>query len=651
MNTNFDDINSDPSHANYHERSVANMPTFFANELVNEIFDVIKDHEGTCFTKVSDSECPVPKPKKKDDNEDMDPRLKCWNKMLKQRKAIEQRIQLYTGKRAQDVLFNRHVTIDDQSKQMLLRLLDNAKRSEGYPPDHGKSVLKMRIDSNACCEIKELQATDPQLQELEFVGLPEVTQLELAGVIDPPESQFQRSEVLGQRLQEHEEDIKRVLSYCPHIEHLQVAPGFNPSTVPVKKSLQVGEEKLTCVSETSEELPLKRDTKGTPRPTVEKKLVIVEKPAQNLIRINGCVYGFGDSEGPLSSDLQLFFQCDPFQRVRKTMVHLENIGNKFVMVRWQQNTLHNRELYQHHAINSEFVFDTQSFLLVPGHERRIDVMYAPMLVGVKKQSWTLNLQRSSFCGVRRINIRFHGICTEPACYRRRLDNDQQSVIRKRHRQIAGRLTKFHAELAPIVERPHMDCPYERRLDERELFSAQNPGFQCSRYADLETLKQLYILVKKPRQPPWDYSIETVRQCIYQHEAQQREALQKLLLDIIEPMRCNSNETFDKIASNVEKQRTCFVYVSGIICSAIDEWEVLAETLGQQFYKSELQRFINGLHEGGQLMPKDDEIIDWYVAKKVNGSKYFKDALYIQTYTILCDAAENIVSAIESTVHL
>lgn len=650
MNSKVVSVNSDPSQANYHKGSTTNMPTYFANELVNEIFDVIKQKEASCVPKLSDEECPIPKPKK-DDNEDMDPRLKSWNKMLKQRKAIEQRIQLHTGKRPEDVLFNRHVTIDEQSKKMLLRLLDSAKRSEGYPPDHVQGVLKMRLDLDTCQEIRELHATDPQLQELEFVGLPQVTQLELAGVIEPPESQFQRSKVLEQRLDEHEEDIMRVLSFCPHIQKLQVAPGFNRNTVPVMDSMRVGEEKLVNVSETSEEMPVKRDPNESIRLTLEKPPVIIEKPSKNLIRINGCVYGFGDIEGPLSSDLQIFFQCDPFQRMRKTIVHLENIGNKFVMVRWQQNTLYSRELNQHQASNFEFVFDTQSFILVPGNQRRIDVMYNPMVVGIKKQSWTLNLQRSSFCGVRRINIRFHGICTEPSCYLQRINHDQQSVISKRHRQIASRLTKFHAELAPIVEQPHMDCPYERQLDERELFSAQNPGFQSSRFADLETLKQLYLLIKKPRQPAWDYKIETVRQCIYQHEAQQREALQKLLLDIIEPLRCNSNEIFTKTESNVERQHTCVVYVRGIICSAIEEWQVLADTLGQQFYKSELQRFINSLIDNGQLIPKDDEIIEWYVSKKVNSSKYFKDSLYIQTYTILCDAAENIVSAIESTVHL
>jgi len=44
MNINLDDINSDPSRANFHPGSNnVTMPTFFANELVNEVFDVIKE--------------------------------------------------------------------------------------------------------------------------------------------------------------------------------------------------------------------------------------------------------------------------------------------------------------------------------------------------------------------------------------------------------------------------------------------------------------------------------------------------------------------------------------------------------------------------------------------------------------------------------
>ncbi|KAH8299972.1 hypothetical protein KR044_008035, partial [Drosophila immigrans] len=585
-----------------------------------------------------------------DDDDEMDPRLASWHKMLKQRKIIEQRIQRCTGKRAEDVLFNRHVTIDNQSKRMLLQVLESAKRSQEYASDRVYSVLKTRIDPQTCREIRELQATDPQLQTLEFVALPQVTQLELAGVLDPPPSGFQHSRPLAHQLEIHKREIKQVLSYCPSVQRLQVAPSFMPHAVPLQDTQLEGEDELLQVSsESSEPEPKKSTTKS--RMELPKQVLTKKRLPINLLRINGCSFGFGDMQGSLSTDVKLFFECDPFQRVRKTIAHLENIGDKFIVGRWKQNNLSNKELTQHQSMpfNGDFMFDARPFSLMPGFARRIDVLYTPMVVGVRKQSWKLSLQRSAFCGLRHINVHLHGICSAPACFRQRIDKDQQLVINRRNEQVTHRLTKLHAELAPIVESPHMDCPYQRRLDERELFSAQNSGFQCSRFTDLEALKELYVLVKKPRQPPWDYSIETVRRCIYQHEPGQRENLQKLLLDIIEPMRCGSNETFSKIDNYLERQRTCFVYVRGIVCSAFEEWQVLAETLGEQFYKSEAHRVLIGLQELGVEMPKEEEI-DAQITKRVSGSKYLKDALYIQAYTLLCDAAENIVSAIESNVH-
>ncbi|KAH8371156.1 hypothetical protein KR093_006335 [Drosophila rubida] len=585
------------------------------------------------------------------DDEDMDPRLTSWHKMLQQRKLIAQRIQRNTGKRAEDVLFNRQSTIDAQTKSMLLRLLETAKRSDEYAPDHVYSVLQTRIDPHTCREIRELQTTDPKLQVLEFVGLPNVTQQELTGEVNTPETRFQQSELLAKSMRHHELGIKHVLKYCPNIKDLQVAPGFMPGAVPLVETQLLGEDKLLYVSSDTS-LPLDHvHPRGPSRARLLMKPTKVSEPStDNLIRINGSLYGFGDLKGSLSSDVQLYFQCDPFQRLRKTIVHMENIGDKFVAGKWLQHNLTNKELNQHQIMNGEFVFDSCRFTLMPGQQRRIDVMYSPTMVGVRKQSWMIHLQRSPFCGVRRINVRLHGVCTMPASYRQRIHNDQQLVINKRTQQVTHRLAKLHAELAPIVQRPHMHCPYQRRLDERELFSAQNAGFQCSRFSDLETLKELYVLVKKPRQPAWDYSIETVRLCIYQHEPKQRESLQKLLMDIIEPMRCSSKETFSKIDNNAERQRTCFVYVRGIICSALEEWEVLAETMGEQFYKSEVQRFVIGMLERGEKLPSPDEI-DWHASRRVRSCKYFKDALYIQTYTVLCDAAENIVSAIESNVHL
>ncbi|XP_030560500.1 uncharacterized protein LOC115762441 [Drosophila novamexicana] len=638
-------------------RSKNEMPKYLTEELVNDVFNVIEKDE-TYHTKISSSDCHSYRKKIcKNDNDDMDPRLKCWNKVLRERKVLQDRIERHTGKRSEDVLFNRHATIDEQTKRMLLRLMDSAARSEGVSPTRVRGALKMRQQPELCRELPEMLVTEPKLRTLEFVGLPEVTQLELAGTLTPGESKWQRSEVLGERLEAQAGNIKRVLTYCPEIKQLQVSSLPKPEG-PTIGSKRMGEDMMCQVStETSQAaMPVTEPVKEQaspppPAPVANKGDNNTGWTVNNVIRINGVTLGFGDITGVLSDELLLYFQCEPMHRICKTIVQLENIGTKFVQVRWQPSSLQNMELQQHMVVNSEFLFDNQPFVLLPGEKRRIDVMYQPLRVGIKKQRWCMNMLRSPFCGARRLYVRFHGICTLPVSHRQRLDRDQRLVVDKRNRQVTERLAKLHAELAPIVDCPTLKCPYERPLDERELFSALNAGFMCERYADLETLKELYSLVKKPRQPAWDYRLDTMRQCIYQHKAQQRETLQNILTELLGPMRCNSNDSFGDYHFNLHRERSCFLYVRGIVCSTIEEWEALSETLGQQFFKCELQRYVNDMEAKNDKLPIDSSYVEWLVSRKVMSSKFFKDALYIQTYTLVCDAAENIVSAIESTGNL
>ncbi|KAH8416055.1 hypothetical protein KR222_007260, partial [Zaprionus bogoriensis] len=626
---------------------------FFADEVVNDIFEVIKGKEKTYQNKVSSSECQFKKPKPDDD---MDPRLKAWNNMMKERKLLQHRIQLRTGKRAEDVLFNRHATVDELAKQTIMRLLDTSERFDGYSPDHVPGILKMRQDPATCQEIRELHATDPKLKKYEFIGLPEVTQVELAETLNPNESQWQRSKALEARMEQDKEQIKRVLEYCPEMEHLQVAPSFTPVSIPLVDTKLLYKEAMLNVSPITSETV---ETEEEPR-YAESAVEITESTDLeldgNLIKVNGCIYSFGNLAGSMVGDITLEFQCDPYQRVRKTIVQLENVGNKFIQLKWQQNPLYNKELIQQVSNTREFLFDTQPFVLEPKQKRTIDIMFMPTYVGIKKQSWSLKMQRSPFCGQRRMIVRLKGVCTPPQAYNRRLKLERQRVIDKRTRQVTDRLAKMHAELAPLVRPSHLLCPYDRPLDERETFAAQNPGFKCDRYADLEALKDMYALVKKPRQPPWDYSIQTVRQCIYHHEPIHREALQTMLMDLLEPMRCSTMETFEIIGSKAMLERSRFLFVRGIVCSAIEEWEVLADTLEERFYKAELQRYIENeiVEEGEEALEaktvRDEEYLDWVLFKRVIGCKYFRDSLYIQTYSILCDAAENLVSAIESTIN-
>lgn len=114
-----------------------------------------------------------------EDQLDMDPRLRSWNRMLEQRRRLQARIERETGKRPEDVLFNRSATIDEASKRMILRVLDTADRSRPVARLHQDSALdslKLRRDPELCREIRELYAAKPNLKPLEFVGLPRVTQ-------------------------------------------------------------------------------------------------------------------------------------------------------------------------------------------------------------------------------------------------------------------------------------------------------------------------------------------------------------------------------------------------------------------------------------------------------------------------------------------
>ncbi|XP_032591098.1 uncharacterized protein LOC6560037 [Drosophila grimshawi] len=626
------------------------LPIFLAEELVENVFGEI-NNRNKCHIKISSSKCQSFQQKSQTygDNDDMDPRLKCWNNMLRDRKVLQQRIERRTGKRAEDVLFNRHATIDVQAKQMIIRLLDTAERSKGVPPNRVKGVLRMRHNAELCREVRELHPTEPKLERLAFVGLPEVTQLELANTVQTGETKWLRSEVLSERLEQQEENILSVMSHYPELDQLQITTLIKSPAVPVIDTQCLGDDLILCVSETTEEAKEDAPQSPKPMPPVEKFEKKTRWEENNVILINGISYGFGSNSDVLSGDLHLLLQCDPLQRIRKTIVQLDNIGNKFIQIRWHQMSLLNKELHQHTPIRSEFVFDSQPFVLLPGNQRRIDVLYQPSRVGVKKQHWCLVMQRSPFCGVRRLHIRFHGVCTQPVIYRDRLDLDQRLVINKRNRQINERLTQMHAELAPMVERSTLSCPYQRVLDERELFSVQNPGFKCDRYADLETLKELYVLVKKPRQPPWDYRLETLRQCIYQHDAEHRESLQNIVVELLSTMRGNSNEVFPKEKVDMQRERSCFLYVRGIVGSTIDEWENISDGLGEKFFKSELRRYRNELKEKSKKLPYDKDYVKSLVFKRVLSCKYFKDSLYIHTYSLVCDAAENIVSAIESAL--
>ncbi|KAH8285080.1 hypothetical protein KR054_004804, partial [Drosophila jambulina] len=620
----------------------------------------------------------------------MDPRLRAWNRMLQQRRRLQQRIERETGKRPEDVLFNRPTTIDEANKRMILRVLDTADRSRPLAQVHDDSVLdslKPRCDPQKCREIREVYAARPQIQPVEIVGLPQVTQEEQSVAATNAESQFQRSEILGQRIQSKKQSIQRVLEFAPELEQLQVVPGeVVTQVIHTDPISMVGVDHMSVISEDSlpededdsdleADLLLEGEEEDGLAATEVTKLILkspVEvtdlEEAQNVggVMINGCFYDYRVMKGPKKKAITLRLKCDPHQRVVKTLVDIQNLSHRLVHVYWANK---NRFRTDHQPMEGELVFDRCEFILEPQERRQIRAMFHPQLVGLTTQRWSLCLVKSPVCGTRRLLVVIQGECTTPEAYQRRLDLHRQAPIEKQQKLQAHSILDMQASLAPIIENPPLLCPYQRILDERELFTALNPSYRCDRYADLEALKELYALSKKPRDRPWDLSIESLRRSIGRQETRlQREKLHNQLVELLQPIKFNRSEALIRLEHNPERERSCFIYVRGTISSAIDEWEKLALGLDEQFVKLELLRQ-GGLEQEEQEQEKkktpratlQSQVSDLLeqpeepltiedISRKVRRSKYLKDALYMQTYNLLCDAAEDIVSVIESTSH-
>ncbi|XP_017001520.2 uncharacterized protein [Drosophila takahashii] len=601
---------------------------------------------------------------------DMDPRLRNWNRVLEQRRRLQERIERQTGKRAQDVLFNRSATIDEASKRMILRVLDTADRSQPLvrlKENATLTSLKPRRDPDLCRELNELYAVKPQLQQVEFVGLPQVTQQELAATQVPPhavESQWQRSKVLSQRLEAKKHAIQHVLEFAPDLQELQVTPAVVERANKTPAIIKVGESFLRNLSGDSTSVEEEEDSElgllsfdeeeGEDEAAAEKiiKEIVggrvevndLEEPQDvNGLMINGMLLDYHNPTGATGKSIHMLLKCEPYQRKVEMLLDIQNLSPKLVHVFWLNKT---RLRSDRLPMDSELIFDRSEFILEPQGRRLIRVMFQPQIVGLFTQRWYVCLQRTPFCGTRRLDVILQGQCTMPAIFQRRLKEHRRVPVAKQKKMQAHSILHMQSSLAPIIENPRPLCPYQRSLDEREIFNAQNPSYRCERYEDLEALKDIYGLAKKPRDRPWDLRIETLRRFIGKQKSRfLRENLHNQLVTLLQPMKCNRCSAFPLLEHNPQQERSRFIYVRGTISSFVDEWEAMALGLDEQFFKLELLRY---LPEKNPYEPNDEMNVVEDISKRVRSNKYLKDSLYMQTYNLLCDAAEDIVSVIEST---
>ncbi|KAH8390209.1 hypothetical protein KR200_009843 [Drosophila serrata] len=673
----------------------------YSDRLVEDILKEIFMEQRGDFPETSSS-CHVaemPWPRQPEGEAHVDKRLRYWKEVLKQRKKMQERVQRETGKLASEVLFNRRSTLDHRDEQTVKTVLDYAGRMD---PERLQElavapVVKLpdRQDPCTCQFIVGPEVTPPHAEQVgykqvEIIGLPEVSKQELLGkeaLKEKPPTGWLQSEFLDQRLEQNFGAIENVVEFFPDLAALQVTgvgvdklkPTFAPTVLLQSDSLHTvtNTDSLFCSEEYVSE-----SVGGTEDESTE-----AETPApvpEVGLRVNGVDYVPGEAGGGVRGCYEIVtrFSCDPFRRRIKRVLELTNIGLQTLSFHWKQSTYFYNRASLLLARDNEFYFDVDGFRLVQGQSRSIVVLYQPRKVAMAVELWLLQVEPRIFCSPSLL-VRLHGRCTPPADYMAKLLECQCACICKSDAVAMDNLTTHLGALAPLVVPPPTCCPYPRVLDDRETFNALNPGYNCDRFDDLEVLRSLHKRLKKPRENPWDLRLSTIRGYILRVEAlREREQLFAEFNKLIAPLMLAGSSLDTSLEREEQKNRSRFIYVRGVICNGIAEWEELMFNVEDSFFKPELQRFYQSLltvsdqedeeddEDGSRRMSRqprpivpidqeklreileeeelDADKIRGAVMRKLYRSKYFRDSLYIQTYSHLCNMAEDIVSVIEST---
>ncbi|KAH8267137.1 hypothetical protein KR018_010361, partial [Drosophila ironensis] len=623
----------------------------------------------------------------------VDKRLRYWKDMLQERRKIQQRVQDETGKLASEVLFNRRSTLDSRDEQTMKRLLDYADRMQG---ERLTSLAEPKIgdylDPCTCELVTGPTVTHPTAErkgykEVEIVGLPEVVKQEMLGkdaLAQKVPPGWMQSDFLDERIEQNFISIKNVLEFFPDLDNLQVT-GTNVSKLrPVARTTLKGVDSMHTVTNSTAQICSEEYTCGsmeTTEYTTTETAEPVPVPVPELgLNVNGVDYVPGECGITECHEILTRFCCDPFQRRVKKILQLKNIGRQTLTFSWKQSTYFYNRGSLLLARDNEFLFDLEGFRLAHGESQTLMVLYQPRKVSIAVELWLLRVEPRIFCCRQEsLLLRFHGRCTPPKDYMAKLVENQCATECKSDAEATNRLTEHLGDLVPLVVPPPACCPYERPLAEREQFNAENPGYNCDRFDDLEMLRAFHKRIKKPRERPWDLRLTTIKEYVLRvTDPKEREALFDEFSTLIAPLQ-GPVVSLEKISQlDEQKQRSRFIYVRGVIGNGIAEWEELMFNVEESFYKPELQRFYLRLlsdfeedagdeEDANERMPTpmaaidheklveileaaelDEDKVRVAVMRKLHHSKYFRDTLYIQTFSHLCNMAEDIVSVIEST---
>ncbi|XP_041631773.1 uncharacterized protein [Drosophila kikkawai] len=653
--------------------------------ITSVVDDIIEQKQG--FIKLSDSECSL-----EDDLQDslsMDHRLKHWYNTLKDRATVQAKIARQVGRRPDEMLINLPSTVGPRDRGAVERLLDLAGRmNPTVLAQRQPAVLPAQpvcVEKQYKC-LPDLQETLPLAErrgtvEVEVSGLTHATKNEIMGrPLQAPENRAQwlQSEVLGDRIEQQSDNIKRVLEFYPEVDSLEVVSAsmqketLKGSSTSLKPIERVSAASMVSISNTT--------TEETEQEDQEKDLVVdvPAVPDRDLepdpeltgaaVRINGVLFQAGMRCA--STDVgHFYFECHPYQNVVQEVMVLENVGCQMLTCQWAASESSRRGPKSLPMTTDYFLIPRSLFVVFPGEKHVCRALFRPRdCVQLKMRLEILIYPNVLGFSRSHIMVQLTGKCVPSPEYTGQLRRQLKLVLDKSKQRFTKDLAQQHASLVPLLQPHEVVCPYERVFDEREVFNSENPGYHCDRFDDLEALKALYQELKKPREPAWDLRLQTILTLILrQPKTEQRRHHYARFVEIKESMKPGVNtRRAIRFGSNEERDRSRFIYVRGCIGNGIQDWEDMMASLELSALKSEVTRYqakqrdLEKKH--GDDDDEDSEPKPWmrqlrqenetlYLLKKLRSRKPYRDSLYMQTYSHLCDMAEDVVSIIESTQYV
>ncbi|XP_017093566.2 uncharacterized protein [Drosophila bipectinata] len=651
-------------------------------DIVKEIFDHNAGHAS-----VSSSQCSLQNHLM--DSLDMDPRLKLWYDTLQDRALVQAKIQRQLGRRPDEMLINLPTTVGARDKGTVTRILDLADRMNPTALVQRKPVVTPeQPDAQQC--LPPLQETLPRAERTgkvrpEISALTRATKQEIMGKPLQPKknrTQWLQSKVLDERIERKSEDIKRVIDHFPETEDLEVV-GSCMQEVLLRHESRGNDDEPDIERLSASSMYSVSSSSQLPVPE-ERRVQLDLQPTEIFpvkgaaVKINDVLYYNSGRRCPQPEVASLTFECHPYQNMVKDLLRIENVGRLVVTCHWNMQDTGKRVSQAFapvYALDAFLMGDT-AFTIFPGEVHVCRVMYRPRECHMLRLRYELRIFPNVLGTLRScFVVRLCGKCVPSPVYTGKMKSIKEKVIAKSKKKMTDTLAQEHASLVPLIQPHEVVCPYERVFDEREVFNAQNPGYRCERFDDLETLKALYQKLKKPREPAWDLRLETIRQVILRlPQPSERELHFEELIEVEEAIKgggIGSAGDGDMLSParfgrSTERDRSRFIYVRGCIGNGIQEWEEMMAAMEVSALKLEVTQFQAKLLEAeaneGEDGEEPAEPKPWmqrlrqedpvrYLLKRLRSRKAYRDSLYMQTYSHLCDLAENVVSVIESTQYV